>query len=358
MPTSYCAATTARLLRYLSVVLLAVCCLPTLQAQEDSTDVFDMEDFSQYGDAAEVKRYATQKTLNQTPAKLISIGYEGQLGHRLDITGTAPGGVTRGNRVSAAISPRVMANFPIISNDRWIVNLGGQYWGTLYRINAEPPENRLELPASYLHDQMLHSGGALVTVFKPLNQKNFILAQAGADFNAAFPSGQALSARAITFSASAIYGWKHSDRNMIGIGASRTYRMGRVIHVPLLYWNRTLNDRWGYELLLPARGFVRRNFSPQSIGLFGFELEGNQYLLPGARPGNRTLFLQRGEIKPRIQWERQLHNFIWLSLQAGARINGRFNFTDRYYGREEHEIFRTGLGPAPYFNISFNLVSP
>ena len=42
-------------------------------AQEDTTEVFD---YSKFGDAEGVKRYCTQKVLNQLPQRIISIGYE------------------------------------------------------------------------------------------------------------------------------------------------------------------------------------------------------------------------------------------------------------------------------------------
>jgi hypothetical protein len=128
-----------------------------------------------------------------------------------------------------------------------------------------------------------------------------------------------------------------------------------------LYWNKTFNDKWGIEMLLPARGFIRHNISTQNLLLLGFELEGNQYLLPKANStawGRQDLFLQRGEIKPRLQWDRQLKNFIWLSVQGGARINGRFNFTDRFNGKDEHIVYKTDLQTALFLNFSLNLVSP
>jgi hypothetical protein len=68
--------------------------------------------------------------------------------------------------------------------------------------------------------------------------------------------------------------------------------------------------------------------------------------------------LQRGEIKPRLQWERQLKNFSWLTAQAGVRVNGRFVLTDRYSGKDQHEVFRTQLSVPFYFNIGISLASP
>ena len=53
-----------------TLLLLAVSTV--INAQNDTTEVF--EDYSQYGEAEGVVRYATQKVLNQTPQRIISIG--------------------------------------------------------------------------------------------------------------------------------------------------------------------------------------------------------------------------------------------------------------------------------------------
>lgn len=327
-------------------------------AQVDSAD---SEDYSQYGDQVEVKRFATQKVLNLSATKLISIGYEMQAAHSMDVT-SGTNSNPQVYRVRQASGPRVLVNFPVISNDRIIFNLGGQYWGTFYTMEPSGTTTSLQPPTGYLDRQMLHSVGIIGSVFKPLNEKNFLIIQLGADYNAAFPGqGQPATAKAITVSGTAIYGWKPNDRKMWGIGIGRTFRMGRSILIPVLLWNQTFNAKWGTEIALPAKGFLRRNFSSSNMLLFGYEVEGNQFLLPGAGGTSATptpLWLQRGEIKPRVQWEKQLKNFVWLSAQAGVRINGRFNFTDRYDGKESNEVFRTVLGTPFYFNIGINLVSP
>lgn len=327
-------------------------------AQVDSAD---SEDYSQYGDQVEVKRFATQKVLNLSATKLISIGYEMQTAHTMDVA-TGTNAYSQFYRVGQASGPRVMVNFPVVSTDRLIFNLGGQYWGTFYTMEPASTTASLKSPASYLNRYMMHSVGIISSVFKPLNEKNFLILQLGADFNAAFPgNGNAVTGEAVTVSGTALYGWKPNDRKMWGLGVARTYRMGRPIIVPVLMWNQTFNAKWGTEIALPAKGFLRRNISPSNMLLLGYELEGNQYMLPGAGLSNNSsapLWLQRGEIKPRLQWEKQLKNFIWLSAQAGVRINGRFNFTNKYNGQESDEVFRTALGTPFYFNIGINLVSP
>jgi hypothetical protein len=48
-----------------------------VMAQQDTTDLMD---YSQFGDAEGVKRFCNQKVLNQTPTRIVSLGYEYQGG--------------------------------------------------------------------------------------------------------------------------------------------------------------------------------------------------------------------------------------------------------------------------------------
>jgi hypothetical protein len=142
---------------------------------------------------------------------------------------------------------------------------------------------------------------------------------------------------------------------MWGVGLARTYRLGGLIHVPVLLYNRTFNPKWGVEALFPAKVSLRRNFGTNSILQLGYELEGNAYFLGKADGG----YLRRGEIKPRITFDRQVTGFLWLSLQAGYRINYRFDVFDTQnpMANERPRLENHVLNPF-YFNVSLNFVSP
>jgi hypothetical protein len=166
-----------------------------------------------------------------------------------------------------------------------------------------------------------------------------------------------MQSKAITTSATLIYGWKTSDNNMIGTGIARTYRAGQLIHVPVLFWNKTFNEKWGMELLLPARAYLRYNFSTSNMLQAGFELEGNQYW--ANVPGVENAYIQRGEIKPRIMWDKKLSGFLWINLQAGLRYNYRFDVAKTYNASDEKQnYFSSNLGNPFFFNVTLNFVSP
>ena len=112
------------------------------------------------------------------------------------------------------------------------------------------------------------------------------------------------------------------------------------------------------ELLLPARGHLRYNFSTSNILQLGYELEGNQYWMRTPSP-NGEVFIQRGELKPRIMWDKRLFGFFWLNVQTGFRYNWRFDVMNQYDARKDDQLFfRSKLTNPFFFNVSLNFVSP
>ena len=330
----------------------------SVSAQEDSTEVFD---YSQFGDAEGAKRYCTQKVLNQTPQKIISLGFEYQGEFSMP-------NVPLGANLPAFFPPftvknvsalRAQVNLPVISTNKLIWQMGVNYWGSKFNIN----ESASNAFTKTLNDNYMTTAGINSTIFKPLNEKNFLIFQASVDVNGVFEKWSDINSKAVTISGTAIYGWKTSEKNMIGTGIARTYRAGQLIHVPVLFWNKTFNDKWGIELLLPARGYVRYNFSTSNMLQVGFELEGNQFWMNPSSGSisnaSNPVYIQRGELKPRIMWDKKLSGFIWLNAQVGMRSNWRFDVMNEYNGRKDSQrYFNSNLSNPMYFNISINLVSP
>ncbi len=330
---------------------LSLLLIQSLFAQEIDTTAEDIIDYSQFGDAAGVKRYATQKVLNQTPNRIVSVGYEYQTSYRFPIVSENASQNFNSNRLAGI---RAQVNVPVVSNTKLIWQVGANYWKSTPDI--EEPINNTFL--SKLNKNGLLTTGINTTLFKPLNEKNFLIVQLSADLNGVFENFDDIQSKALTISGTALYGWKQSDKNMYGIGVARTYRAGQIIYVPVLLWNKTFNDHWGMELLLPARGHLRYNISTSNILQLGFELEGNQFRMRDDGNGN-SVYIQRGELKPRIMWDKKLFGFIWLNAQAGLRYNWRFDVMNEYNARKEaNRIYNSPMSHPLYFSLSLNFVSP
>jgi hypothetical protein len=338
------------LFMFVNMVLFAQ--TDSLKKQEE-----EIEDYSSYGDDTSVKRYCTQKVQFLAPTKLISLGYEVQLPQEL--TTTMP--QVPAQNITSSHGLRLGVNTPIISRSNLIVNLGASYYES--RMTFENPQNVTNPFFKSLEQNGLRTAGAMLTIFKPLNEKNFIIAAVNADMNGNFGWSNIPSFNKVRYSALSVYGWKKSDKLMWGLGVARTYRLGEVNYIPVLLLNKTFNDKWGVEALLPARGHIRRSFSAKSLAMFGYELEGNSYLINTTNdsPLARNLHeseLRRSELKIRFMYEKSLYNFIWISLQAGLRVNMNFNISDEESSPRKQYIMENRLTNPLYFGFSINLVSP
>ena len=90
----------------------------TSMAQVDTTDNFD---YSKFGEAEGVTRYCTQKVLNQTPQKIISIGFERY--NSFHMPGVPLGGMLPAMQdfhVNQLSSLKAQVNIPVISNNKII----------------------------------------------------------------------------------------------------------------------------------------------------------------------------------------------------------------------------------------------
>lgn len=349
------------------------------QAQTDTLQVDSTaveEDFSMYeqfdfADAG-AKRFCTPKVFDLSPAKLIWLGYDVQGPFTLESDTFRLGSTSSlaaDSKIQSAGGVRVGANIPVISKSNIVWQMGFNYW----RINFV--SNEASRNASPLSRELvargLTTGGLNTTIFKPLNDKKFIIAQASGDLNF---MDEFIPLKYVRYSAALLYGKKVNDRKMIAFGISRTYRVGELNYIPVMLLNWThRNRKWGVEMMAPARANVRYNFSPRNLLFFGYELEGNSYrIFPQLETDNLPadqkpyLELRRSELRVRMTWEVSLHKFIWLSWQAGYRLNQSFNvdqlpndrdFFRGFFGDQKYNM-ENNLTGAFYSMISLNLVSP
>lgn len=349
-------------------LLLAACFYTAMsfaQTPVDTTQKTEEEDFSMYADVVDAptdnkkKIYCSQKIIGLSPSKLISLGFDYVAKNELesDTISTYLGHKSTFNRNTGV---RFAANFPVISNTKMILSLGVSYLDFKYNKVSDSLSNIHPLTAS-LAQNGLRSYGVNATLFKPFNEKWFMVVQAGADQNNAGDLNL-FHSNGLKINGAAIFGKKAHDRRQFGVGVTQSYRGGALNYFPVVMYNYTSqNKKWGIEMLLPARANVRYTVNARNLLFAGFELEGNSYymnpMVTNYNLGYKNLQLHRSEIRPRLTYEFSVYNFIWMSVQAGYRLSYNFKVDDVDY-KAEPAIMDNKLGGAPYFNISLNLVSP
>ena len=221
----------------------------------------------------------------------------------------------------------------------------------------------------------LRTMGINTTLFKPLNDVKFLLFQGSADLSGDYQFGKFMPLKYTKYSAALIYGKRTSEKKQWGVGVARTYRVGELNYIPIIFYNSTdVANKWGTEILFPARAHVRRTINSRNMLFAGYELEGQSYRLwrfndfNGFNLRNEDVEIRRGEIRLRAVYEFSLKDFIWMSIQAGYRINYRYDVDRLSDGKEVYRAFGLAsdapyvmvnqLSNPLYFNISLNLVSP
>lgn len=345
----------------------------TGQEEEDDTDYGAVE----LVDGGKTKTYANSRIVGTAPQRFVSVGWDVQgpydmtfspIGSYPEATEFAANQLATG-RAQYTGGFRLNANIPVISRNNLVWQMGATYWDTRYNITDIAGDSTASGKdvLNALNQNGLRTGGINTTIYKPLGEYSFVLVQASVDMSGDY--GLSLQNEVRT-SVAALWGKRPNDRKQWAVGLSRTYRVGAMNYIPVFLYNWTApNRKWGIEALLPARGAVRYNIDRKSLIMAGFELEGQSYRLNGLsmlRSDPGSLEIRRGELRPRLEYMRQLTGYFWLGVQAGYRLNYSFD-ADVLPGSKEFFRGFTGtqpfamlnsLGSAPYAQITINFVSP
>jgi hypothetical protein len=320
-------------------------------------DEFNFDEFSQ-ADDSKIKVYCTNKVTNLSPSKIVALSYDAVMGFDVQKFDAEGNELTNLSKVSFNQSFRLDANVPLISNRKMILGGTFNYWDTRYNF-SETSGDVMNL----LKENGIRTAALGFLLFKPLNEKHFLIFQGEAALNGMYTYNGTISPEFnhMRYSGAVLFGWKFNDNTNFGFGVVRTYRGGRLLHLPAVLWNKTFNQKWGVEMLLPARAQVRYNFSSKSLANFGFDVEGHSYRIQAQKDtdfakNNSLAELRHSGIRFRLGWDRALSDFIWFNIQAGVRYNYRLAFDADEKQKTEIQSYKIGL--PLYFRVGFSLVSP
>lgn len=343
----------------------------------------DEEDWDAYGDLALVddalvKRFAKPTIVGMSPTRFFNLSYDRQLPYAMKLSevrypasGNSGWGVDEeasvntSGEVTYTGGMRFISNIPIISKASLVWQTGLNYVRTGYSISAPAGQTKLSVLESSLNEQGLKNLSWANTVFVPVSEQNFLIFQGSLDLSGNYnwnlqPLGT------VRWSLAAIYGKRVSETKRWGFGLARTYRVGNLNYVPVILYDFTSpNRKWGTEILFPARAHGRYNFSKNSLLLFGYELEGQSYRIDALSKGDNSFEIRRGELRPRLELQKQLSGPLWFNIQAGYRIDYSFDVDELPDGKdffrgffgEQPFAMRNTLGTALYFNIGISFVT-
>lgn len=133
-----------------------------------------------------------------------------------------------------------------------------------------------------------------------------------------------------TYSALLAFGVKPNEDREWGFGLTFSHNDVRNIILPFFIFNRTFNDRWGLQSVLPAELYLRRNFGPTTTLLIGAEYDSKFYALNWRTipaPYLEGYYLRNGGVRVKAHLEQQVIPWIWIYGDAGVwlPLNSEFN---------------------------------
>lgn len=362
----------------LIALLLSVGISPLMAQEEEEEEDWDMYDDLELVDDSNVKRYAKPTIVGLSPTRFLSISYDQQLGYDMNLSsarfpssGNSGWGVDENapvsetGRVNFTGGLRFNSNIPIISKSNLVWQSGLNYMRVGYNIGGvEEPGDASGL-TRILDERGLNNLNWTNTFFVPISEENFFIFQGSLDMSGDY--GFSLQPfNTVRWSLAAVYAKRVSERKRWGLGLARTYRVGNLNYVPVIMYDVTSADRkWGTEILFPARAHGRYNFSKSALLLFGYELEGQSYRINEFSVANNSYEIRRGELRPRIELQKQLSGPFWMHFQAGYRIDWTFNadelegsreFFRGFFGTQEYGMVNN-LSNTVYFNLGISFVT-
>lgn len=310
------------------------------------------------GQKDSTRKFCDPKLEGMARSKGLTILYERTLDSKINSTSADPligngsAIVRRNNKFDFRIK------IPVWNKPGFKVIVGFKY--SLEEFNFKTPEGLNYALYQNLEDKNLKSIGGNLNILKPLNETKYLAFRINTDLNGDYSADEFGKSSFLKYSFAAIYGWKRCETKTAGFGIYYSYTFGRRSIYPVLVYANTFNKRWGVEALLPATLKVRHNFSEKTLLYAGYEIEGGAYHIKIDNPPLNTypsLELRRSNIRFSVDFEREIHDWLWFGISAGLRQPLAMNLS-RSASATREDIIESDLALAPFFNANIFIVPP
>ena len=217
----------------------------------------------------------------------------------------------------------VKAKVPILLRDNLKIILGGNYSTYDFRF-AEQHTDWNQIFES-LNKSRYSSLGAKLYVLKPFKGNKYVFARFSAQF-----TGD-LSKEGIDdyfrSTVSILYGIRSSTKMTWGVGLNYRFALDRHLVFPTLAYSQILTNKWSLEAYLPVNVNLRYMHNSKNIFELRNRLVGEKFNINSGIRGDNNLFLSKTDLNSTLVYEREVHDFLWVSFAAGGQFNFDFNST-------------------------------
>lgn len=302
--------------------------------------------------------YCNPSVVGLPRAKALIIKYEIQPAYKITSTakqggyGNSEGEINNNSRWDFRL------RFPIVNKPSFTLAAGIKY--TQEEFNFENPgSNNYEFYKD-LEDRPLKSIGLHFYLVKPTKNKKYFILRTSFDLNGDYDAKHFYLKDFLKFSITPLIGWKQNENLSYALGLSYGYAFGRPLIYPVLSINKNFNCNWGIESVLPVNIRLRYTKNEKNYFYTGFELSGASYRLNNAGTAFSSydkLHLFRSELRYTINYEREIHDWLWFGIEGGIRHTINFNLTNGPSVKSDI-IIKNKLRDAPVINASIFVVPP
>jgi len=212
-----------------------------------------------------------------------------------------------------------------------------------------------------IDDKGLRSIGGEIIVVKPFIGNKFILFRVKGELSGDYNKSNSPNIDFFRFQVAALFGIKKNVYTSAAFGLVYRYKFGVISVIPVLSYYHNFNRQWGFESVLPSKVALRYSTIDERNYLFAkAELKGTNYNINLLNPSpneQRLLFLEKIEIRFLLTFEREIHDWLWASVEGGVRSNLQFDLQD-IASRNADIIIENKINTALIFNFSLFIVAP
>ncbi|MBC7923058.1 MAG: hypothetical protein H7Z75_18420 [Ferruginibacter sp.] len=266
-------------------------------------------------------------------------------------------GVTNGQEVSQNHRLDFKVKIPLLNRPSLKMVASLKFSNEEYRFGSSGTANEFY---QKINDQNLSSYALSVHAIKSFDAVHYLVLSPSVESSGRYTNVTQPRSRFFRYTGSALFGWKRTPNLTYGLGFSYSYSPGIVSIAPVATYYRTFNPHWGLEVAIPAKVRVRYNASPRTLLYAGLEGKSQHYYLrleESKLAQFDVLALRKTEVRLKFELERQLHDWIWLSVNAGLRQNINFRLSDPRQSQRQ-ALIRPQVGLAPFVGFSLAMVVP
>jgi len=244
---------------------------------------------------------------------------------------------------------------PVLLKDNFKMAVGFKYF--VEEFNFEDIQNQDYSFYNNLENRPLRSIRGDIFMIKPTLGKRYYILRVSAGLNGDYSIDNFAKKDFLKFSISPLIGWKKNDYVSYAIGLAYSYSFGNRSIYPLFAYNKSFDNQWGVEAVLPAE--VKLRYSTLNLKNYFYlktELHGANYSIRFDEQ-QELVYLNKSEIRFLLTWEREIHDWLWFGLESGLRKNINFNLTNSPRANSDIVVENT-LNEALVFSFSLFVVPP